>query len=61
MHIKNRSSGYFNAAKGSSVKNWAIGWTLTEANLAAQRTPDNQPSPGKSGTFGTRTPKGRSH
>jgi hypothetical protein len=59
MHVKNRSSGYFNAPKAPSVKDWVIGWTLTEANLAAQRMPDIHSSPARSGMFGTRTPNGR--
>jgi hypothetical protein len=53
MHVKSRSSVSFNAQKTPTVKNWVIGWTLTEANAAAQRKRSDDHSPAKSGMFGT--------
>jgi hypothetical protein len=59
MHARTRPSESFNTQKTPSIKNWVIGWTLTEANAAAQRKSSDHRMPKKVGSLGMFTPNDR--
>jgi hypothetical protein len=59
MYARTRSSELFNTQKAPSIKNWVIGWTLTEANAAAQRRSGDHRTPNKIGSLGMLAPNDR--
>jgi hypothetical protein len=59
MFSKSRFSESFKKPKAASVKNWAIGWTLAEANAAANRQTGVYQSQKKIGCLGMLTPDDR--
>jgi hypothetical protein len=59
MYARTRASELFNTQKAPSIKNWVIGWTLTEANAAAQRRSSDHRTLNKICGLGTLTPNDR--
>jgi hypothetical protein len=59
MHGKSRASECFSMQRAPAVKTWVIGWTLTQANEAAQRRLSAHPSSKEVGRLGMLTPTDR--
>jgi hypothetical protein len=55
MPVKTRAGSFWNMQKAAPLKNWVIGWTLAEANTAAQRGSGKPPAPKAIGSFGMLT------